>query len=95
MSDTKARVLVVDDDVGILRLMQRVLEFEGYRVLTAARGEAALDLFDRQPVDLVLLDLMMPGMDGYAVCQFIREVSQVPIIMVTAKGSVEEKVRGL
>jgi len=95
MPPRKASVLVVDDDVRVLRMMQRMLEFEGYRVLRASNGEAALDVFDEETPDLVLLDIMMPGMDGYSVCQRIHEFSQVPIIMVTAKGNDEDKVKGL
>jgi len=95
MPSKKAAVLVVDDDVRMLRMMQRILELEGYRVLTAAGGEAALNVFDEETPDLVLLDIMMPGMDGYMVCQRIREFCQIPIIMVTAKGNDEEKVKAL
>jgi len=95
MPSKKASVLVVDDDVHILRMTGRILELEGYRVLTASNGEIALDIFDKETPDLVLLDIMMPGMDGYTVCQRIREFSQIPIIMVTAKGNDEEKVQGL
>ena len=90
----KPSVLVVDDDVRILRMMQRILELEGYRVLRAGDGEAAIDVIDDEMPDLVLLDLMMPVMDGYTVCQRIREFSQVPIIMVTARGDEEGKVEG-
>ena len=95
MPSKKASVLVVDDDVHIVRMTGRILELEGYRVLTASNGETALDKFDEESPDLVLLDIMMPGMDGYTVCQRIREFSQIPIIMVTAKGNDEEKVQGL
>jgi DNA-binding response OmpR family regulator len=95
MPSKKASVLVVDDDARMLRMMARVLELEGYRVLTASSGGAALDLFDEEDPDLLLLDVMMPGMDGYGVCRRIREFSQTPIIMVTAKDSDEEKVEGL
>ena len=95
MPSRKVSVLVVDDDVRILRMMQRILELEGYRVIAAAGGEAALDMFDEETPGLVLLDVMMPGMGGYNVCQRIREFSQIPIIMVTAKGNDEEKVQGL
>ncbi len=95
MASRKVSILVVDDDVRILRMMQRMLELEGYRVLTASNGEAALAVFDEEIPDLVLLDVMMPGMDGYTVCQYIREFCQIPIIMVTAKGNDEEKVQGL
>ncbi len=95
MPSRKASVLVVDDDVRILRMMQRILELEGYRALKASNGEATLNVFDEETPDLVLLDIVMPDMDGYTVCQRIREFSQVPIIMVTAKDKDEEKIRGL
>ena len=95
MPPGKVTTLVVDDDVRILRMMQRILELEGYRVHTASNGETALSVFDEQNPDLVLLDIMMPNMDGYAICQNIREFSQVPIIMVTAKDNSQEKVEGL
>jgi len=87
--------MVVDDDTRMLRMIQRVLELEEYRVVTASNGEAALDLIVLTAPDLVLLDIMMPGMDGYTVCRRIREFSQIPIIMVTAKESDEEIVEGL
>ena len=89
-------ILVVDDDVRMLRLMARTLELENYRVLKASTGEEALDIFfvEDNP-DLVLLDVLMPGIDGCTVCRRIREFSQVPVIMVTAKGNDEEKVEGL
>lgn len=95
MPSRKASVLVVDDDVRMLRLMQRTLELEGYRVLLASSGEATLKLLDEETPDLVLLDIMLPGMDGYSVCRRIREFSEIPVIMVTAKGNEEEKVEGL
>lgn len=95
MSLKKDLVLVVDDDTRMLLLMQRILELEGYQVISARNGEVALALFAKDTPDIVLLDIMMPGMSGHAVCQTIREVSQVPIIMVTAKESDEEKVGGL
>ena len=95
MPSSKVSVLVVDDDVHILRLMQRTLEMEGYRVLKVSDGNAAIDMFIEESPDLVLLDVMMPIVDGYTVCRQIREFSQVPIIMVTAKGNAEEKVQGL
>ena len=95
MISKKALVLVVDDDIRMLRMMKRVLELEGYQVLAASSGEAALKIFDRETPELVLLDIMMPDMNGYVVCQRIREFSQVPIIMVTAKGNDKEKVEVL
>jgi DNA-binding response OmpR family regulator len=91
----KALVLVVDDDARMLRMIKRILELEGYQVIKASNGEAALKVFDDEDPELVLLDIMMPGMDGYTVCQRIREFSPVPIIMVTAKSNDEEKVKGL
>jgi DNA-binding response OmpR family regulator len=90
-----ALVLVVDDDIRILRMMKRVMELEGFQVLVASSGDASLKIFEKETPDLVLLDIMMPDMDGYTVCQRIREFSQVPIIMVTAKGDDKEKVEGL
>lgn len=95
MTSRDPLVLVVDDDVRMLRMMRRILELESYRVITAGSAEAAFDVFDREAPDVVLLDVMMPGMDGYAACQRIREFSQVPIMMVTARSVDEEKVRGL
>jgi len=95
MSPKKALVLVVDDDVRMLRMMKRILELEGFQVLIANNGDTALKTFDKESPDLVLLDIMMPDMDGYTVCQRIREFSQIPIIMVTARGDDKEKVEGL
>jgi len=95
MTVKKETVLVVDDDIHILRLMQRILGEEGYRVLSAGDGKAALNVFEDETPDVVLLDVMMPGMNGYTVCQRIREFSPVSIIMVTAMGNPREKVNGL
>jgi len=95
MSLKKALVLVVDDDIRMLRMMKRILELEGFQALIANNGETALKTFDKESPDLVLLDIMMPDIDGYTVCQRIREFSQIPIIMVTAKGDDKEKVEGL
>jgi DNA-binding response OmpR family regulator len=95
MSPKKTIVLVVDDDIRMLRMMKRMLELEGFEVAIASDGDTALKSFEKEVPDLVLLDIMMPDMDGYTVCQRIREFSQVPIIMVTAKGDDKEKVEGL
>ena len=95
MSSRKVSVLVVDDDPRILRMIQRVLELEGYRVLGASRGDGALDVFAEEAPNLVLLDIILPDIDGLTLCQHIREFSRVPIIMVTAKDNDEEKVKGL
>lgn len=88
-------ILVVDDEDRYLRLMEANLSHEGYDVLKAKDGQTAINqLNDKQP-DLVLLDLMMPGLDGYQTAMRIREFSSVPIIMVTAKGGEKDRVKGL
>ncbi|MFC2064901.1 response regulator transcription factor [Chloroflexota bacterium] len=89
------RILVVDDEVRYLRLLEANLVPEGYEISKAKNGEEALEKFSSESIDLVLLDIMMPKMDGYTACQRIRQFSQVPIIMLTAKGSENDKVRGL
>jgi len=89
------RVLIVDDEPRYLRLLDANLRTEGYEVVTANDGQQALDVFSAQPVDLILLDIMMPRMDGFATCQRIREFSSVPIIILTAKGEEQDRVRGL
>jgi DNA-binding response OmpR family regulator len=95
MPKKKALILVVDDDIRMLRMMKRMLELENFEVLTSNCGEAALKTFEKETPALVLLDIMMPDVDGYMVCRRIREFSQVPIIMVTARGDDKEKVEGL
>ncbi|OGO00579.1 MAG: DNA-binding response regulator [Chloroflexi bacterium RBG_13_52_12] len=95
MSKKKALILVIDDDIRMLRMMKRMLELEDFQVMTASGGETALKSFEKETPALVLLDIMMPDMDGYTVCRRIREFSEVPIIMVTARGDDKEKVEGL
>jgi DNA-binding response OmpR family regulator len=95
MPKKKAMILVVDDDIRMLRMMKRMLELEDFQVITASGGDMALKLFEKESPALVLLDIMMPDMDGYTLCKRIREFSQVPIIMVTARGDDKEKVEGL
>ncbi len=90
-----ARVLVVEDEERIRNFLNRGLTFEGYRVDTAEDGETGLDLARDNPPDLVLLDLMLPGLDGLEVCRRIRMVSEVPILMLTARESIEDRVTGL
>ncbi len=89
------RILVVDDEPRYLRLLEANLLTEKFEVFTAVDGEKALESFAANPVDLVLLDVMLPRMDGFAVCQRIRQFSNVPIIMLTAKGEEQDRVRGL
>jgi DNA-binding response OmpR family regulator len=91
----KITILCVDDDPHLLRLVSRNLELEGYAVLTASDGEQALAVFKEQQPDLILLDVMMPHLDGFSVCQRVREYSGVPIILLTARGQDQDKVRGL
>lgn len=91
----KTTILTADDDPQLLRLVTRNLEFEDYAVLTASDGQQALDVIEQQTPDAVLLDVMMPKMDGFTVCQRVREFSAVPIILVTARGQDQDKVRGL
>ena len=86
---------MADDDPQLLRLMTRNLQFEDYDVTTANDGEKALALVETQIPDLLILDVMMPRMDGFNVCQKVREFSQVPIIIVTARGNDQDKVHGL
>ena len=95
MASRKASILVVDDEVRTLRMLQHMLELEGYRVITAISGETAIDVFEVETPDLVLLDILMPSMDGFEVCRCIREFSQLPIIMVTAKDGEMDKIEGL
>ena len=89
------KILVADDDRNIAELLRLYLVKEGYTAVLAADGEEAFELFQRENPDLILLDLMMPKMDGRMVCQKIRETSQVPIIMLTAKGEVYDRIQGL
>ncbi len=95
MTARKERIVTADDDPQLLRLIARNLEFEGYEVLTASDGALALEQIERSAPDLVLLDVMMPKMDGFTVTSRVREFSSVPIIIVTARGQDQDKVRGL
>lgn len=89
------KLLVVDDDANICEMVRLYLEKEGYEVKTAADGVEGVSFFKMYEPDLVLLDIMLPRKDGWQVCREIREVSTKPIIMVTAKGEVFDKVLGL
>ncbi len=91
----KTTILVADDDPQLLRLVTRNLQFEGYEVLPASDGQQALEQIEAQRPDLVLLDVMMPKLDGFSVCHRVREFSAVPIILVTARGQEQDKIRGL
>jgi len=89
------RILVVDDDPDILRILRDNLELDGYRVITASTGREALHLFEKVPAALIILDLYLPDMDGIQVCRSIREKSSIPVIMLTARDRVPDKVLGL
>ena len=88
-------ILVIDDEPRYLRLIKANLLTKDYEVYTALDGVRALEFFSTNPVDLILLDIMLPGMDGFEVCHRIRQFSSVPIIMLTAKNEEQERVKGL
>lgn len=92
---TKQKILIVDDDSNIAELISLYLTKEFYEVQIVEDGEQALQVFDTFQPNLILLDLMLPGMDGYQVCREIRRRSNTPIIMLSAKGEVFDKVLGL
>ncbi len=92
---TKKRILVVDDELSIIKFLRANLEARGYGVLTVMDGNEALQTFELELPDLVVLDIMMPGMDGFEVCRRVREWSQVPIIMLSARGDERDKVKCL
>ncbi len=89
------KILVVDDDVNICELLRLYIEKEGYEVVIANDGGQAVTKFKTEKPDLVMLDIMLPVLDGWQVCREIRKTSQCPIIMLTAKGEVFDKVLGL
>ena len=89
------RILVVEDDLDIQELLKNFLQEVGYEIVLASDGVEALSTFSSAQFDLVLLDVMLPKIDGFAVCELIRKQSQVPIIMLTALSGEEEQIRGL
>ena len=91
----KICILVVDDDISTIKILRANLENEGYKVLTAMDGAEALQSVEMELPDLIILDIMMPKMDGFEVCQRLREWSQIPIIMLSALGSESDKVKCL
>ncbi len=91
----RTRVLLIEDDERIRTAMRMALEHEGHKVEEAASGEDALRAFAGQPADVVLIDLMLPGIDGFEVCRSLRRSSDVPIIMVTARADSHDVVAGL
>ena len=95
MARGQARILLVDDEQAVQTLLTYPLRKEGYEVVAAVDGQEALDRFSEQRFDLVVLDVMLPKLDGVEVCRRLRTRSQVPIIMLTAKGDEVDKVVGL
>jgi DNA-binding response OmpR family regulator len=95
MEDQAGRVLVVDDDETVRDVVRRYLEVAGFTVDVAGDGAAGLTLFAEREPDLVVLDVMMPGINGLEVCRRLRQVSQVPIVMLTALGEEENRIAGL
>ncbi|MCD7779040.1 MAG: response regulator transcription factor [Clostridiales bacterium] len=95
MENSVARVLIVEDEVKLARFVELELKHEGYEVIVANDGRAALEKFEEEKPNIILLDLMLPGLSGIEVCRRIRKNSDVPIIMLTAKGEVMDKVMGL
>jgi two-component system response regulator MprA len=89
------KILIVEDEEKILHFLRRGLAFEGYQVETATDGQTGLELAEANPPDLVILDWMLPGMDGLEVCRRLRSGGSIPILMLTAKDSISDRVRGL
>jgi two-component system, OmpR family, response regulator MprA len=90
-----ARILLVDDDAAVLSGLRRALVLAGYEVVTANDGEAAIDVAGASRPDLVVLDVMLPAIDGFAVCEHLRQSTPVPILMLSAKDTVPDRIKGL
>ena len=93
--NTAAHILIVDDDVSIRVLLREYLEQNGFRTSTVADGDGLKDRLRRTPVDLIVLDLMLPGEDGFALCRWIRATRETPVIMLTARNRGDDRVQGL
>lgn len=91
----KAKILIIEDDQGILKFLRRGLTYEGYEVEVAEDGEEGLEMARENSPDLVILDLMLPGMDGLEVCRQLRAEGDLPILMLTAKDETNDRVTGL
>ena len=94
-ASTRQSILVIDDDAKIVSLLRRALSYEGYTVRTAVTAGAGLSSARDEPPNLVVLDLMLPDLDGYEVCRRLRSVSDMPILMLTARDEIDDRVRGL
>jgi OmpR family response regulator RpaB len=95
LENHKEKILVVDDESSIRRILETRLSMIGYTVITAADGEEALAVYKKELPSLIILDIMMPKLDGYGVCQEIRKDSDIPIIMLTALSDVADRITGL
>lgn len=95
MDRNKEKILVVDDEINIRRILETRLSSLGYEVVTAGDGEEALQVYRKENPRIIILDIMMPKLDGYGVCQEIRRESDVPILMLTALGDVADRITGL
>ena len=93
--ETKTKVLVVDDDSRILQILKLYLVKDGYDVITCERGDDAFDLALKTEPGIIILDVMLPGMDGWEVLSNLRRTSSVPVIMLTAKGDITDRIQGL
>jgi len=91
----RPRILIVDDEPGVITTLKVALEANGFETITALDGNEALKIMDKELPDLMILDIIMPGMDGFEVCRRVRHQSQIPIIMLSARHSEEDKVRCL
>ena len=96
MASQPATLLIVDDEPQVRKLLETLLQHEGYQTLSASNGEEALQLVAQQPPDLILLDIMMPGMDGYTLCKRLREDARrdTPVIMLTARDQLDDRLQG-
>lgn len=95
MPNTRSKILIVDDEANICELIRLYLEKEGYNTAIATNGIQAVDMYRSDSFDMILLDIMLPGKDGWQVCREIRAIGDTPIIMITAKGETFDKVLGL
>nr|QCI06834.1 putative transcriptional regulator ompR [Halydictyon mirabile] len=95
MNNYKEKILIVDDETSIRRILETRLSMIGYHVICAGDGEEAINTFRKEYPNLIILDVMMPKLDGYGVCQELRKESDVPIIMLTALGDVSDRITGL
>jgi DNA-binding response OmpR family regulator len=94
----RGRILIVDDDPNTLEILRRWLQREGYTTVSADNGRSCLDELGKEPVDVIVLDVMMPGMDGLQVCEHLRENAawrSIPVMLLTAKDDIETRSRGM